>query len=143
MALPTTTRSLPISLMRAREQVMAPIRKMLANSDITEQQWRVLRVLSEAGPMDATSLADRSCLLVPSLTRIAQSMKTKGLVTQEPDPEDRRRQMIAITNDGQNVIDENMEEANLIAQGFRNKLGDDNFEKLIDLLNLLDEESNK
>ena len=36
---------LPIALMRAREQVMAPIRNMLADSGITEQQWRVLRVL--------------------------------------------------------------------------------------------------
>ena len=42
-ALPSTSRSLPIALIRAREGVMAPIREMLAETGITEQQWRVLR----------------------------------------------------------------------------------------------------
>ena len=44
-----TSRSLPIALLRARETVMAPIREMLAESDINEQKWRVLRVLDEVG----------------------------------------------------------------------------------------------
>ena len=47
---------------------MAPIRKMLLAAGITEQQWRILRVLTETGPIDAGSLAKRACLLAPSLT---------------------------------------------------------------------------
>ena len=41
LQLPSTRRSLPIALMRSREQVMAPIRAMLRASGLTEQQWRV------------------------------------------------------------------------------------------------------
>ena len=52
--LPSIARSLPIALLRAREKVMAPFREMLSRTDITEQQWRVLRILSEFGPQDST-----------------------------------------------------------------------------------------
>ena len=55
--LPSTRRSLPIALMRSREKVMGPIRDMLKVSGITEQQWRVLRVLSESGAQDLTQIS--------------------------------------------------------------------------------------
>jgi homoprotocatechuate degradation regulator HpaR len=140
--LPPTTRSLPIVLIRARERVMAPIRKMLSDSDITEQQWRVLRVLSESGPQDASSLADRASLLFPSLTRIAVTMRKKGLITQVQDDKDRRRQKIAITSAGQGIIDNNLDQALEIVAGFKEKLGEENYEKLLDLLQALENEQN-
>ena len=76
--LPSTKRSIPIALIRAREKVMTPIREMLADSGITEQQWRILRVLEEFGPQDASTLAERACLLLPSQTRIVQTLSGKG-----------------------------------------------------------------
>lgn len=136
--LPPTARSLPISLIRAREGVMAPIREMLAETGITEQQWRVLRVLSEHGAMDASTLADRASLLFPSLTRIGAAMREKGLITQTRDAKDRRRQMIAITVEGQKIIDDNTAEAAEIVVGFKAKLGEEQYEQLLDLLALLD-----
>jgi len=78
--LPSTSRSLPIALIRAREGVMAPIRDMLSETGITEQQWRVLRVLAEYGQMDTKTLADRSSLLFPSLTRIAATLRFKEVL---------------------------------------------------------------
>ena len=136
--LPSTSRSLPIALIRAREGVMAPIRDMLAETGITEQQWRVLRVLSEHGALDATTLADRSSLLFPSLTRIATTMRNKGLITQTRDNVDRRRQFIEITEDGQKIINDYSAQSAQIVAGFQNTLGNDNYEQLLDLLALLD-----
>ena len=137
-ALPATSRSLPIALMRAREKVMAPIRRMLSASGITEQQWRILRVLSEHGPQDATKLADRACLLLPSQTRILQSMVEKGYVSRSPDARDRRRQTVAITPAGQNVINDNLDQALAIAAGYRAALGPERYDLLLDLLEELD-----
>ncbi|MHA6266639.1 homoprotocatechuate degradation operon regulator HpaR [uncultured Aliiroseovarius sp.] len=135
--LPTTRRSLPIALMRARENVMGPVREMLADTGITEQQWRILRVLSEHGAQDATHLSERTCLLLPSLTRIIQTMVAKGLVTRTPDASDRRRQTLAITPVGQQIIDDNLEHAARIADGYVQKLGKDRYEALLDLLETL------
>jgi homoprotocatechuate degradation regulator HpaR len=137
-ALPSTARSLPIALIRAREGIMAPIRDMLSETGITEQQWRVLRVLSEFGVMDAKTLADRSSLLFPSLTRIAATLRDKGLVSQSRDERDRRRQFIEITAAGQSIIDERAARAAEIVKGFKASLGDNNYETLLDLLEMLD-----
>ncbi len=136
--LPSTERSLPIVLMRAREKVMAPIREMLSESGITEQQWRVLRVLSEFGPQDSSRLADRACLLLPSLTRIAQSMVERGYISRTADTGDRRRQTLAITSRGQQIIDDNLPVALRIAELFRTTLGEEKYESLLDMLQELD-----
>ena len=136
--LPSTSRSLPIALIRAREGLMAPIRDMLSETGITEQQWRVLRVLSEYGMLDTTTLADRSSLLFPSLTRIAATMRDKGLITQTRDDVDRRRQLIEITAEGQKIIDDRTAQTTQIVADFKSKLGSDNYKTLLDLLALLD-----
>ena len=136
--LPSTSRSLPIALIRAREGVMSPIRDMLSETDITEQQWRVLRVLSEFGTLDTTTLADRSSLLFPSLTRIAATMRDKGLLTQTRDEVDRRRQLIEITAKGQKIIDDRTGQTTQIVTDFKTRMGSENYETLLDLLALLD-----
>ena len=141
--LPPTSRSLPIALIRAREGVMGPIRDMLSQTGITEQQWRVLRVLAEYGPMDTKTLADRSSLLFPSLTRIASTLRTKGLVTQTRDTTDRRRQIIEITHAGQKIIDDRAAQTAQIVADFKTRLGQDKYETLLDLLALLDPGTDK
>ncbi len=136
--LPSTARSLPIALIRAREGVMAPIRDMLSATGLTEQQWRILRVLAEHGPLDSTRLADRASLLFPSLTRIVTTMAQRDLLTQTRDATDRRRQIIAIAPAGQALIDTYSEQAGQIVVGFKERLGAQNYEQLLDLLAMLD-----
>ena len=118
---------------------MAPIREMLAASGITEQQWRVLRVLSEHGAMDASKLAEQTSLLLPSLTRIAQNMVANGLITRATDAKDRRRLTLAITPEGQAIIDANRDQAARIAQSFEDVLGRERLDALLDALAALDD----
>lgn len=117
---------------------MPPIRDMLAETGITEQQWRVLRVLAEYGPQQTSVLANKAALLFPSLTRIAQTMRDKKLITLSRDDVDRRRQIITLTDVGQSIIDDKTEQASQIVKGFKKKLGDEKYEELLDLLALLD-----
>ncbi|MFD1509638.1 homoprotocatechuate degradation operon regulator HpaR [Lacimonas salitolerans] len=135
---PETNRSLPIALLRAREKVMGPIRDMLADVGVTEQQWRVLRVLDERGPLDPTEIADRSCLLLPSLTRILQTLDGKGLVSRAPHPTDRRKQVVTITDAGRHLIAENLVESQRLNAWLRDSFGQDKLDTLLDLLNELD-----
>lgn len=137
-AIPSTSRSLPIALLRARERVMGPIRAMLADADITEQQWRVLRVLDEDGPLEPTRIAEQACLLLPSLTRILQKLEDKGLIDRQRDQRDRRKQVVRITPDGSSLIEANQETAAAILQKMRDHLGAERYETLLDLLNELD-----
>jgi len=137
--LPSTARSLPIALLRARERVMGPIRKLLSDVDLTEQQWRVLRVVQESDGIDPTEIADQACLLLPSLTRILQKLDEKGLISRERDKVDRRRQIIRITVAGDKIIGANIAASIAIVERTRVKMGHDRYEALLDLLNELDE----
>lgn len=113
---------------------MGPIRGMLTDAGVTEQQWRVLRVLEEEGPMDPTSIAKRAVLLLPSLTRILQKLEDKALITRKRDETDRRRQIIAATEDGSRIIAANMDASRQILGKMRAQLGDERHEVLIELL---------
>ena len=139
LQLPSTRRSLPIALMRSREKVMAPIRDMLRASGLTEQQWRVLRILSEFGPQDLTEIARQACLLMPSLSRIIRSLAQNGLVIRASYTKDRRRQTVVISPAGQHLIDDNLVQATQIAANYRNQLGAERYELLLDLLTELEQ----
>ena len=132
--LPKTSQSLPIALIQARESIMAPIREMLVDCGLTEQQWRVLRVLAEFGPQDAKQLAERACLLPPSLTRITRTMCNQGLMKQDQDRQDRRRQKLAITANGQQIIAHNRTRALDIVDDYKKRLGEKDYNTLLDLL---------
>jgi len=136
--LPSTRRSLPIALMRSREKVMGPIRDMLKVSGITEQQWRVLRVLSESGAQDLTQISVKASLLMPSLSRIIKKLREEGLIVSQTNDEDRRRQIVRIGTKGQKIIDDNLPQAMKIAEELQQHLGLERHEQLLDLLETLE-----
>lgn len=99
-----TKASLPMALLRAREAVMGRFRPLLDAKDINEQQWRVIRVLAEAGPLDASEVAARANILAPSLTRMIRALTDRGLITKAGDEADRRRVLLAIAPEGEALI---------------------------------------
>ena len=102
--LPPFEQSLAAVIMSAKESVIAPMRPKLREHNITEPQWRVLRVLNDRGATDATCLSDVSLLHGPSVTRILKDLEERKLVTREPDVNDRRRALVALTPDGREIV---------------------------------------
>ncbi len=98
-------KSLPIMLLRAREAVMRRFRPMLKAHDLSEQQWRVLRVLNELGPTEPTRLAEESVILTPSLTRILANLEARNLISRSRNQQDGRRQIAVLTAKGHALID--------------------------------------
>lgn len=129
-----TERSLPIALLRARETVMGPVREMLAQSNINEQKWRVLRVLDEKGEMEQTAIAAAACLLLPSLTRILRAMEDEGLVSRVNDTIDRRRSLVSVTETGRQLIRDHAAQSNAIFARLESLYGQEKLETLLDLL---------
>ena len=97
-------RSLPMALLRAREVVMDRFRPMLREFGVTEQQWRVMRALKGVTEIDVSALAERSCILAPSLSRILRDLTDRGLVARRTTKEDRRVGLISITAAGRRLI---------------------------------------
>ena len=102
--LPPYQSSLAGTLLSAREAVMAPLRPVLRDANITEQQWRVLRVLAEQTDMDAAAIATTAMLLAPSVTRILRELNERGLISRQPDAHDGRRTIVSITPPGRALL---------------------------------------
>lgn len=96
--------SLAGTLLAAREAVMAPIRPMLRDANVTEQQWRVLRVLVEHNSLDARSIASAALLHAPSVTRILKELLDRGLIERTVDPKDSRRSIVSISEAGHMLV---------------------------------------
>jgi homoprotocatechuate degradation regulator HpaR len=96
--------SLAGTLLAAREAVMAPIRPTLSEAGLTEQQWRVLRVLLDEGPMDLSHLSGSALLRPPSVTRILRELIERELIVRRPDPEDGRRSIVEICDSGAELV---------------------------------------
>lgn len=97
--------SLPLQLLKAREAAMARFRPMLRSHGLTEQQWRVIRVLAAADGLDGRELARRSFLLAPSLTRILQNFETLAWVRRSAHASDQRRVLFELTAKGRKLFD--------------------------------------
>ncbi len=97
--------SMPAILMRAREAVMARVRPVLREHDVTEPQWRVLRTLSCVQEVEVTQLADMVFLLPSSLSRILRDLGERGLILRRTSDEDMRRGLVSISDRGCALIE--------------------------------------
>lgn len=138
-AMPNTARSLPIALLRARERLIGRFRGLLSEAGVTEAQWRVLRVLSEIGPTDASEVAREACLLMPSLTRILQALEGRGLSVREAHPRDGRKVLISVSAEGAALLNMHAAENAAIFNEIESQFGGAKLELLLDLLNELAE----
>lgn len=129
-----TRRSLPIALLRAREAVMSHFRPMLAQHDITEQQWRVVRILAEMETVDASEMTEKSFILAPSLTRIIRSLEERGIISKHKDEKDGRRVLLKITPAGLAIIREVTPESRIIYDRLEKRFGREKLDLLLDLL---------
>ncbi len=59
---------------------MTQFRPILNQANITDQQWRIIRLLAENGTLDFQDLANQACILRPSLTGILTRLEKAGLV---------------------------------------------------------------
>ena len=98
-------RSLPMALLKAREAVMRKFSPALKERDLSPQQWRVIRVLVEEDELDASEIAERCALLMPSLSRILQNLHRRGLVERRTASDDQRRSMVSITPLGRQLFE--------------------------------------
>jgi len=95
-----STPFLTLALLQAREAAMQFFRPALKQHGLTEQQWRIVRTLGECGEMESCQLAERVCILKPSLTGILNRMERDGLIRRRKAEHDRRRIYFDLTARG-------------------------------------------
>ena len=99
------SRSLPMSLLRAREAVMRHFRPSLRDHGLTEQQWRILRALAAVETIEVTELARVAFLLGPSLSRILRDLEARQLIERRLAKADLRRSVVSISAKGLKLME--------------------------------------
>src|SRR5262252_9370370 len=99
------SRSLPMSLLRAREAVMRQFRPSLRQHGLTEQQWRILRALAAIDAVEVTELARTAFLLGPSLSRILRDLEARRLIERKTAKTDLRRTVVSISEKGLRLME--------------------------------------
>jgi homoprotocatechuate degradation regulator HpaR len=133
-------RSLPMQLLQARESTMSLFRPMLRQFGLTDQQWRVIRVLAGSNELETFELSQQSMILPPSLTRILKNLEEEGFVKRSIDLEDQRKVLVSLSVKGRKKFQQVVPESEKIYRSIEKKLGK---RELSELLNqLIDLNSN-
>jgi homoprotocatechuate degradation regulator HpaR len=136
--LPPFEQSLAAIVTSAKEAVIAPMRPKLREHNITEPQWRVMRVLNDRGATDATCLSDVSLLHGPSVTRILKDLEKRKFVLREPDVNDGRRALVVLTPAGREVVKTVARDVLRVMRAYSERFGDQRLERLVTELRALD-----
>jgi homoprotocatechuate degradation regulator HpaR len=130
-------RNLPRLLLQARESVMAHTRPSLREHGLSDQQWRVLRVLGEHGAVETGRVASEAYILGPSLTGVLARMERDGLVQRERDPADQRRTVVEATAKGRKMVARLSDTIETHYQWLEQSLGKQKLAQLYELLDQL------
>jgi homoprotocatechuate degradation regulator HpaR len=124
------SRQLPVLLHRTREALAMHFRKVFVLHDLTDPQWRVLRILSQADELDVSTLARRSYLMRESLSRILRDLGARGLIVRRVSSADARRFCHTLTAKGRNLLEEVSPAFNPVYQEIEARVGIERIEDL-------------
>ena len=113
---------------------MAHTRPGLREQGLSDQQWRVLRVLGEHGTVETGRVAREAYILGPSLTGVLTRMERDGLISRERDPADQRRTVIAATGKGLKLVEKLSRTIEAHYAWMEQSLGKEKLSRLYELL---------
>ncbi|NER59761.1 homoprotocatechuate degradation operon regulator HpaR [Pseudomonas sp. MAFF212428] len=129
--------SLTLTLLQAREAAMRYFRPALNQHGLTEQQWRVIRILSQQGELEIYRLAEQACILKPSMTGVLVRMEAAGLVRRRKAEQDQRRVRVSLAEKGVACFDSMSQSMEANYQRLQGQFGEDKLAQLLGLLEAL------
>ena len=130
----STHASINIGLIQAREALMTQFRPILNQANITDQQWRIIRLLAENGTLDFQDLANKACILRPSLTGILTRLEKAGMAVRLKPSNDQRRVFLKLTQEGEKLYQSIGEKVDERYDAIENVFSKEKLEKLKELL---------
>ncbi len=126
--------SLTLALLQAREATMSHFRPALNEIGLTEQQWRVIRILYQHEELESNQLADLACILKPSLTGILNRMIDQNLIQKRKDEQDQRINLITLTEEGKKLFEIQAVKMEISYKKIQEQYGAEKLQDLLDLL---------
>ena len=96
--------NLPQRLLKARDSLMAHFRPILHHFGVTEQQWRILRVLDEHALLEPRELGELCQISSPSMAGVLARMEQAGLIGRSRMDGDQRRVSVRLAPQGRVLL---------------------------------------
>jgi len=125
------SRSLPMLLYRALDTVMPRFRRIFSDFGLTEQQWRVLRVLWERDDMPLGTLAGLTLIPAPSLVGVVRRLQSQGLVARHRSDRDRRVVFVQLTSAGREIQSDVQPRVRSAYRELRDSIPEDDWNRLV------------
>jgi homoprotocatechuate degradation regulator HpaR len=90
-------RNMPLLLLQARERIISNFRPTLHAHGVTEQQWRVIRVLLTVPHLEPRQIGELCTISSPSLAGVLERMEQAGYVVRRRVQRDQRRVYVSLT----------------------------------------------
>jgi DNA-binding MarR family transcriptional regulator len=97
---PTLEATLIATVAPVMRHLVAHARRRRAWSELTYQQYNVLRMIDTMGPQGQAEVARGLLVTAPVVTRLAATLADAGLVERRTDPKDGRAVVLALTPKG-------------------------------------------
>jgi len=96
-----------MALVRTYEASMAMVSKALRHHGLSAAGRQALAVLEGAGrPLSPTTISERLLVTTASVTSLLDTLERRGLVARLRDPDDRRKLLVSLTKEGQQIVDQ-------------------------------------
>ncbi|HEY4408680.1 MAG TPA: MarR family transcriptional regulator [Acidimicrobiia bacterium] len=110
-----------------------------SGAGLSPSQQSALAVIANHGPLTLGALAEHERVAPPSITKVVSKLECDGLVTRAPDPSDRRICRVAISPDGEALLEESRRRKTAWLAARINELSPEHQRRLADALDVLDE----
>jgi DNA-binding MarR family transcriptional regulator len=128
-----------VNLLRASSDLSVALDKLLAQHGLLQGRWWVLVLLLRQDDLTSSpsDLAEKAGVTKASMTGFIDGLEREGLVVRLPDPLDRRKFLIRLTQQGQQKLDEAIPDYNRKVSALMSSLSQSRRSELIASLKVL------
>jgi DNA-binding MarR family transcriptional regulator len=95
-----------VALAQVGEAFLALVDKALRHHNLSRAGREALAVIEGAGqPLSPTAIAQRLIVTTASVTSLLDTLERRGFVVRLPDPRDRRKLLVELTQDGRAIVE--------------------------------------
>jgi DNA-binding MarR family transcriptional regulator len=124
-----------MAIVQVGERFLACTDKALRRHNLSRAGREALAVLEGAGqPLSPTTIAERLLVTTASVTSLLDTLERRGLVERRPDPGDRRKLLVAITDQGLALVDQFLPEVVALQTAAMAELSEPQRRQLVKLL---------
>ena len=96
-----------IALLRTYDALISATNKVTAPFGLSAAGRQALAILEGApGPLTPTVIAQRLFVTTASTTSLLDTLERRELIVRTPDPDDRRKTLVSLTDEGRRLVDE-------------------------------------